>query len=133
MRPLDEAKILSCDRYPEFDLVKRSYVERRHQLLIVAGPKHEAHEYFVARMEEQLAGTPPYKPVRVTWRPSANLRRGISRTTGPCRRRRRHHRASRGGCLGVIAEAKPALQLKCVLPIAWQVSRLISSSALSDG
>ena len=59
--------MLECDRDTEFKMIAKRYEQNFHHLFLIAGSKSEAHDYFVARIEEKLANEPPHRAVRLTW------------------------------------------------------------------
>jgi len=60
---------LSCDRGDQWsyltDLLQRH--PRQHQLLLLPGPRGEAHDEFLKRIESRLPPDPPRRIVTVTW------------------------------------------------------------------
>jgi len=66
--PADEVpEVLKCGRNDEFALVYERYKDRLHQLFLITGPRYEAHEYFVDRIQMTLERKPPYHAKKLEW------------------------------------------------------------------
>jgi hypothetical protein len=58
---------LFCDRAEQWNRVEMVYAEPVHHLLLIAGPRSEAHDSFVARIDQHLKKEPAHERVRITW------------------------------------------------------------------
>lgn len=64
---IEFAEVLECGRDTEFALVQKRYRDKLHHLFLIAGPEHEAPEYFVDRIKAVLDREPPYRAERLEW------------------------------------------------------------------
>jgi TIR domain len=64
----ETAEVLECGRDAEFALVRKRYQDKLHQLFLISGPTHEAHDYFVDRIDALLDREPPFRAERLQWR-----------------------------------------------------------------
>ncbi|MDP9193869.1 MAG: TIR domain-containing protein [Acidobacteriota bacterium] len=58
---------LFCDRAEQWNRVESVYAEPVHHLLLVAGSRSEAHDYFVTRIDQHLKKEPAHERVRIDW------------------------------------------------------------------
>ena len=157
---ISDAEVFECDRDHEFKLVQKKYVEKEHHLFLIAGPKWEAHRYFVSKVEEKLTG---HRPVRPTWRGgqhprsesaycerlSLELNCAPRAVPGKLRLLLEQQNvllihpmidcdyddAAIVACYAqwlpnLLAEAKPVHRVQCLVPVVWDVQKGLAAAAL---